>query len=232
MAETMTNDLPADTAAVFAEVVRARRSVRGFRPDPVPPQILREIMALAARAPSNCNTQPWQVYVVSGAPLERLRKQLPEAMMRGEMSMDFPYEGKYSGIYRDRQYDAAAQLYAAMDIAREDKAGRSAAFMRNFEFFGAPHAAFLFLPEPFGLREAADCGMYAQTLMLALTAYGVGSVPQTALSFHADMLRSELGVGAEQKLLFGISFGYADSSEPANNCRVARDVEAVTHYIE
>lgn len=230
--EAVGKDRAVECGSAFADVVKARYSVRGFRPDPVPAAVLREVFALAARAPSNCNTQPWQVYVVSGAKLQKLRETLPAAMMSGDISMDFPYEGKYAGVYKERQYDAAAQLYSAMGIERDDKARRGAAFMRNFEFFGAPHAAFIFLPEPFGLREAADCGMYAQTLMLALTARGIGSCPQTALSFHADILRRELGIDASQKLLFGISFGYADPDEPANNCRIARDVDAVTHFVD
>lgn len=219
------------SAQVFADVVGARRSVRGFSPEPIDEALLRRVFELAAWAPSNCNTQPWQVYVVSGEPLERLRRQLPEAMMRGEMSMDFPYDGQYAGVYRERQHDAAARLYSAMGIERGDKAARGTAFMRNFEFFGAPHAAFVFMAQPFGLREAADCGMYAQTLMLALSAHGIGSCPQTALSFHADILRRELNIAGEQQLLFGISFGYEDINAAANACRVPRDVDAVTHYI-
>lgn len=222
----------ADHAAVFADIVHSRRATRGFLPDPVPAETLQAVFAMAARAPSNCNTQPWQTCVVSGAVLERLRARLPEAMQQGQFSMDFPYDGQYEGVYRERQMDAAAQLYGAMGIARDDRAARDAAFMRNFAFFGAPHVAFLFLPQPFGLREAADVGMYAQTLMLALTAHGLGSCPQTALGFHADLVREELEVPSEHQLLFGISFGHIDPDEPANRCRVGRDENAVTRFIE
>lgn len=229
MTETTTQS---DRAEVLAEVIHQRRAVRGFLPRPVPRPTLEEVFALAARAPSNCNTQPWQVHVASGQALERLRRRLPEALAKGEFDMDFPYEGSYEGIYRQRQVDAAARLYEAMGIAREDKAARGAAFLRNFEFFGAPHVAFLFLPEPFGLREATDVGMYAQTLMLALAAHGLGSCPQTALGFHAGIVREELGVPAEQRLLFGISLGFVDEAEPANRCRMDRDVAAVTHFVE
>jgi nitroreductase len=137
--------------------------------------------------------------------------------------MDFPYDGQYQGVYKERQYQAATDLYSAMGIAREDKAGRNEQFMQNFRFFGAPHVAFIFLPEPFGLREAADCGMYAQSLMLALTAEGLASCPQTALSFNADLVREVLGIGAENKLLFGISFGEEDTDAAVNNCRTQRD---------
>jgi hypothetical protein len=132
--------------------------------------------------------------------------------------MDFPYAGTYHGVYKERQYGAAQALYDAVGIPREDKVARNVQFMRNFTFFDAPHVAFLFLPEPFGLREAADLGMYAQTLMLTLTAHGLGSCPQTALSFQADYVREELGLDASNKLLFGLSFGYPDWDAPANTC--------------
>jgi len=94
--------------------------------------------------------------------------------------------------------------------------------MRNFQFFDAPHVAFLFLPAQFGIREAADLGMYAQSLMLSMTAHGLASCPQTALSFQADQLREELSIDDSMKLLFGISFGYEDPKHPANQCRVGR----------
>ena len=206
----------------FASIVGKRRSVRGFTPQPVPRKTLEQIFELASRAPSNCNTQPWQVYIASGEACERLRKRLPEVLLAGQYQMDFEYGGLYTGTYKDRQRGAAAQLYAAMGIERSDKLAREAAFGRNFNFFGAPHVAFLFLPEPFGVREAADIGLFAGSLMLAFAAYGLASCPQTALSFNADVVREELGVDAANKLLFGISFGYEDTREPANKCRIGR----------
>ena len=217
----------------FEQIVSERRSVRGFTDQVVPRDQLEKIFTLAGRAPSNCNTQPWQVYVASGEAIERLRQRLPAAVSAGEFSMDFEYSGKYEGAYKERQYDAAAQLYSAMGIARADRAARNAAFDNNFDFFGAPHAAFLFLPGQFGMREAADLGMYTQTLMLALTAFGLGSCPQTALSFNADIVREELQVDAGNKLMFGLSFGYEDTANIANNCRVARaPLAQTTHFID
>jgi nitroreductase len=206
------------TAENFSRVVSDRRSLRAFLPQPVSQELLNSVFEVAQRAPSNCNTQPWEVHVASGPTLERLRTALPDAFSTGQISMDFPYDGRYDGVYKDRQYAAAAALYASMGIERQDKPARSAAFMRNFTFFDAPHVAFLFLPEPFGLREAADLGMYAQTLMLALTANGLGSCPQTALSMAADIVRDVLQVDASNKLLFGLSFGYPASDVPANEC--------------
>jgi len=207
-----------DTASVFSEVVAQRRSLRAFLPEPVPQAELDEIFSTALRAPSNCNSQPWLVHVVSGEKLDALRGSLPKRFLAGELSLDFPYDGKYEGVYKDRQYGAAQALYDALGIAREEKDLRQQAFMRNFTFFDAPHLALLFLPEPFGLREAADLGMFAQTIMLGLTAHGLGSCPQTALSFHADYLREQLSIDASNKLMFGISFGRPAPDDPANKC--------------
>lgn len=211
-----------DHANAFSSIVRGRRSLRAFLPEPIAPAELTAIFEDAARAPSNCNTQPWIVHVVSGETLEQLRATLPAEFLAGRISMDFPYDGVYEGVYKSRQYAAAQALYDAMGIPREDKARRQEAFMRNFTFFDAPHVAFLFLPEPFGLREACDLGMFAQTLMLALTARGLGSCPQTALGFQADQLRAALGVDPAHKLMFGISFGRPDPAAGANECLTDR----------
>lgn len=219
-------------AEVFASIIKARRSVRAYLPKPVDEQTLQSVFELAQRAPSNCNTQPWTVAVVSGAKLDRLRERLPKAFSEQKISMDFPYEGKYEGVFKERQYDAARVLYDSMGIERSDKAGRTAQFMRNFSFFDAPHCVLLFLPEVFGLREAADVGMYAQNLMLSMVAHGLGCVPQTALGFFAVDFREELGIDPSQKLLFGISFGYEDPQAPENKAWTSRAAldEAVQFY--
>lgn len=220
-----------DVASVFTQLVDSRKSARGFKPDPVAQDLLDQVFGAALRAPSNCNTQPWQTHVASGEKLESLRKKIPEAFMKGEFTMDFPYDGKYDGVYKERQYASAEALYSAMGIAREEKDKRNVAFMRNFTFFDAPHVAFMFLPEPFGLREACDLGMYAQTLMLSMVAHGLACCPQTALSFLAQQVRDELEIDNSNKLLFGISFGYEDEQHLSNRCRTERAALAdITHF--
>jgi len=216
----------------FANVVLNRHSLRGFKPDPVPRAVLDRILGVAQWAPSNCNTQPWLTYIVSGARRDRLARALTEAASENRMSMDYPYDGKYSGVYKDRQWDSAARLTAAQGIAREDRPARLQAFARNFEFFGAPHVAFLCMHDWCGVREAGDVGMYAQTLMLAMTAHGLGSCPQTALGMYADVVREHLELPADQKVFIGISFGYPDDN-PANNARMPRaELDASVRYLD
>lgn len=205
------------------DAVLLRRSVRGFLPREVPRATLREIFALSQWAPSNCNTQPWLPHVVSGRTLSKLRDALVTAAEAGEpLAPDWPAEGKFDGIYRERQYDAAAKLYGAMGVARQDLAGRRAAYLRNHLFFDAPHAVLIFMQHPFDTREATDIGMYAQTLMLALTSRRIASCAQGALGLYPSIARQVLGLPDDHRLLFGISFGYEDPGVAANMARVER----------
>ncbi len=212
-----------DTLASSIESILAeRRSVRAYKENPIAQSLLEKVFTLAQKSPSNCNTQPWVVHVASGETLNAMREALPVQAKTGKTHLDFPYNIKYPGVYQDRQYDAANQLYASLGIKREEKSRRQDVFMQNYQFFGAPHAAFLFLPSHFDLREAVDVGMYAQTLMLTLAAHGLGSCPQTSLGFHADIVKEMLGVDDSLNLLFGISFGYPDADSPINNTRIGR----------
>jgi nitroreductase len=207
----------------FAEVVMRRRSVRGFLPTPVPEHTLHEFFALANRAPSNCNTQPWLTYVVCGERCVKLRELLLAAVAKESPSVDVPYDpGLYVGIYKERQRDSAERLYAAMGIGRDDKQARVQSFMQNFRFFGAPHVAFICVPKFMGLREMADVGMYVQTLMLGMAAHGIACCPQTALGMYVRPIRVALNIPADQRLLLGLSFGYEDRHVAANSARMPR----------
>lgn len=208
----------AETQRPLFEIVENRRSCRAFLPRSLSDEQLQTLLAPSLRAPSNCNTQPWYLHVASGDVLERLRKRLPDDFMAGRMTLDFPYDGKYLDVFKERQYASAQALYGAMGIARDDKDARQAAFMRNFTFFDAPHVGFFFLPEGFSEREACDLGMFSQSVMLLLEDAGMASCPQTALGFLSDSIREELSVPAEQRLMFGLSFGYADPNAAANQC--------------
>lgn len=212
-----------NNAILFEALARERRAVRGFLPQPVPQATLEAIFRTAQFAPSNCNVQPWRVHVVSGNMANRMRTTLQAAAASSApFERDYPSTDSYRGDDRLRQIEAAKALLAAQGIDREDIEGRDRSFLRNFRFFDAPHAAFVFLNEGFGIREAVDCGIFAQTLMLALTANGLASCPQTALSFHADRVRTLLNVSATEKLLFGLAFGYEDAMHPVNAARTGR----------
>ena len=205
-----------ESGRIFDQLARSRRSIRGFLPDPVDSMLLEQIFETAAFAPSNCNTQPWQSHVVSGEMRDRLSHIFMETIGEGKYSLDYPYDAKYEGVYRKRQLDVGILLYQALGVTREDKEGKRQAFLRNLEFFDAPHAVFIFMPEWCGIREACDVGMYAQNLMLTMRAHGIASCPQTILGYDADSVRRELNIDSEMKLLFGISFGFEDPTLPEN----------------
>ncbi|GAA5056108.1 hypothetical protein HNP84_006967 [Thermocatellispora tengchongensis] len=215
----MIADFPPEHAE---RLIRGRRAVRAFRPEPVPERTLRAVFSLATAAPSNSNTQPWQVEVVSGGARDRLSKDLLAAHGQGRMTLDFPYDDEWYGeVHRRRRAQFGAAMYGALGIAPGDHEARAAYDAESLRFYGAPHVALIFLPPTAEVRMAADAGMYAQTLLLALTAYGIASCPQGLLGFYADTIRESLGIRTG-KILFGVSFGYADTSAPVNNFPLPR----------
>lgn len=219
-----------ETVRIFDELARCRRSIRGFRPTPVAQNVLDQVFETAAFAPSNCNTQPWYSHVVSGEMRNYLSRLFMETIGQGNYSLDYPYDAKYEGVFRQRQLDVGILLYKALGITREDKEGKRQAFLRNLEFFDAPHAVFIFMPEWCGVREACDVGMYAQNLMLTMRAHDIASCPQTILGYDADTVRRELGIDPQMKLLFGISFGYENRSLPEN--RIMPDRATLDEHVK
>ncbi len=209
----------------FADVVKARHSYRGFLPNAVDEKTLKEIFELASWAPSNCNVQPWHVHVLSGDACNSMREKMKAAALENPSgNPDFPWQGKFSGDYRERQICSALGLWEHQGVTREDREKREWSWMRNFEFFDAPHIAFIFVTDEFPelVRLAGDTGMYAQTLMLAMENAGLGSCPQTSVSCYPDLVRQELGVESQFKLMMGLSFGYVDHADSANNLRTDR----------
>lgn len=198
-------------ADIYNGIVAERRSVRAFLPTALPADLIARLFTVAGRTPSNCNAQPWITHVVSGETLERIRAVLLDQAKAGALDPDVPLTSNYVDQYQARRIGSAIALFEATGVGRNDKQAREISFLRNFELFDAPHAAFFFMPRYFGLREAADVGMYAQTLMLALTAHGLGSCAQGAISHYASAIKRELGVSDDLICLFGLSFGYPDT---------------------
>ena len=204
--------------------VRTRHSVRGFLPDRVPQETLDKVFDLARWAPSGTNIQPWQVYVASGEIRDNLRAQSMQRTRNNHPpSVDHKgTRGPLGEIWKTRRRECAAVLYDAMGVAWEDKPARAEVGFRNFELFDAPHVAFLCMDEVFGIGSAWDVGMYAQTLMLSMTAHGLASCAQGTMAHHPDLVREAFGLGSEVKVLFGLSFGFADPNMSVNNAHTAR----------
>jgi nitroreductase len=226
----MKNEKQVDHPAVIdpemglIDSIYARHSVRGYLEKEVPQDVMNRIFEIAQQAPSNCNVQPWKVYVASGDLKERLRRQMVEATA-GDVTPnpDYPYRGDFEDEYRTRQVECAVALYSKMGIGRGDKEGRMRAVLRNFEFFDAPHIAFLGMNPAFGTTVAIDVGMFAQSLMLTMVAFGLHSCPMGTMRNYPDMVREAFQIEDGTKILFGISFGYEDSDVVANETRTMRD---------
>tara|TARA_R110002072_G_scaffold142853_1_gene288466 strand:- start:28489 stop:29199 length:711 start_codon:yes stop_codon:yes gene_type:complete len=208
----------------LVDAIRTRRSVRGYLPDAVPDDVLQQIFELAQWAPSNCNVQPWKVYVATGALRDRLSAEMQRRIREGvPASPDYEYRGDFAGEYRTRQVECAVALYSEMGIERGDREGRERAVLRNFEFFDAPYMAFIGMNRAFGTTVAIDVGMYAQNLMLTLVAHGLHSCPMGTMRNYPDLVREAFGLSEEDRILFGLAFGYEDPDVAANRTRTTRD---------
>jgi nitroreductase len=200
------------TFEAFKAIALGRKSVRAFLPDPVPEDMIRDVFNVAQWGPSNCNTQPWKIVIASGSTLERLREAHRAELTAGvKLTPDLPYQ---RDLYPPDFLQRMSAHHAAMGVPRGDKAGQMDILRRNLEFFGAPHAAYLYMPNWGNEREASDLGMFAQSVLLGLSARGLAACPQTVLGLFAGPARRVLEIDPSWKLLFGIAFGYADDSQP------------------
>lgn len=216
-----------------SNALKNRTSTRAFLDKSVPDDILKRIFSFSQLAPSNCNVQPWDVYVVSGAQKDALKDQLLEEVKRGNPpNPDFDWKSKYDGIHRERQFGSAKALYGAMGIERHDKAARINAMLRNWSFFGAPHAAFFTMARYMNVMGAVDLGIYAQSLSLLMIEEGIASCLQGALGQYPDPVRKFLKIPDDHGILFGMSFGYADESAPVNTAHPDRaPLEASVNFV-
>jgi nitroreductase len=209
----------------FKEVLRMRQSCRGFIETSVPDEMIASVLDDAKLSPSNCNTQPWETHIVSGDKLKELSEALLKENEAERLSPDFSFDmNEYHGRYQERYFNLGKTLYEGFGVKRDDKKGRKEVSDLNYKFFNAPHIAIPFMPS-FGdnVRVGGDIGMYGQTFLLSLTAHGLAGIPQTSLGFFAGTVREILNVPSELKMLFGISFGYADPNALGNSFKLGRD---------
>ena len=218
--DTRENPAP---AAVLDELLRQRFSCRAYRPDPVPRPVIEAALATALRTPSWCNTQPWEVAVLSGARLHALTQDLYQAVAGGvPAAPQYPFPESYVGEYRERRKVCGVQLYQALGIGREDRERAREQSLENYRCFGAPHLALVSGDASLGFYGGVDCGLFLMSFLTALRSHGVDSIAQAALASHPDVVRRHVTFGPERRLLFGVAFGYGDLAHPVNAYRTAR----------
>lgn len=212
-----------ESADCFEDLLVRRHSCRAFRPDPVPQALIERALVTAGRTASWCNAQPWYAHIVSGEPLERLRSDLMARARSGAAAapeLDWPQE--YVGAYRDRRRECGWNLYEAVGVAKGDREASARQGLENFRFFGAPHLAVVTSPAFLGTHGVMDCGAWVSNFLLAAASLGLGSIAQAAVASWPDILRAHLNLPQDHRVVCGISFGYADTTHPANAFRTSR----------
>ncbi len=207
------------SALLYDEVVLGRRSIRGFQRRPVPKALIREVIELAMRAPSSLNTQPWNLTVVAGAPLDRIRKGNTERNLAGVPdSREFRGHGAYAGEHRERQIEIAKQLFAAMNIERHDQEKRKDWVLRGFRQFDAPVSVVVTFDR--SIREGDigpfDCGAVTNALVNAAWSRGLGCVINSQGIMQSPVVREHAGIADDQVIMICVAMGWPDDSFPAN----------------
>lgn len=194
--------------------IETRSSVRRFKPDPVPRGLLEQVLDTARWAPSYKNTQPWEVVVVSGQKKEGLTKLLTELLESHASSCpDIPHPTSWPDVIERRMNEHLLKKLAAMGVDLNDPTMRKRSKIANFRFYGAPHGIFLYQDAELTAWSIFDLGLFAQSLMLAAHALGLGTVPQAFLTDYAPQVKEYLGIPAHKRLVLGISIGYPDIRE-------------------
>ncbi len=206
----------------FDALLKQRYSCRGFLARPVERATIERLLEVAQRTPSWCNAQPWQVHITSGAATERCRAALLAYAASHQAEPDYPFPREYRGVYLERRRECGFQLYEAVGVARGDRAASAKQAMENFRLFGAPHALVVTTDEALGVYGVLDCGAWVNNFMLAAAAAGIACIAQAALAAHPKLLREFFGLGAERRIVCGMSFGYEDAQHPANRFRTRR----------
>ena len=203
----------------FDDVLLGRRSVRGYKPDPVPKALIEEILTLAMRSPSSMNTQPWNFTVISGKPLDLIRAGNTERNVAGvPHSREFRIGEAFAGQHRDRQVGVAKQLFAAMGIEREDKEKRMDWVLRGFRQFDAPVCVIITYDRVLADSDdtAFDCGAVTTALVNAAWSRGLGAVINSQGIMQSPVVREHANIADDQVIMKAVALGWPDDSFPAN----------------
>ena len=217
------------------QAMQGRRSIRGFKKEPVQRELLEEIIALANRAPSSMNTQPWHFHVLTGEPLEAVRQGNSERMLGGVPPVrEIVDHGAYEGVHRDRQVEIAIQLFEAMGIERHDKEKRQDWVMRGFRQFDAPVSVVVCLDRDLvdGTIAHFDLGAVTYGLVLAAWSKGLGSVINGQGIMQSPVVREHAGIPDDQVIMTCVALGWPDDSFEANSVvSRRRPVENMARFV-
>ncbi len=209
----------------IVDAIRSRKSIRGFKPDPVPEEVLREILDTAIRAPSGMNTQPWEITVITGEVLDNIKKGNIEMVNLGVTPHPEAPHIRFEDKYRQRQIALAIDIFKLMDITREDKEKRAQWSQRGHRFFDAPAAIILSMDK--SLDESAmsffDIGAIMQTICLVALKYGLGTCIEDQGVMFPEVVRKYTGLPESKRIMISITIGYPDWDFPANKLETKRE---------
>jgi nitroreductase len=215
------------------DVIRERRSIRAFRPDPPPRALIEEILRVASRAPSGTNIQPWKIHVVAGEARARLEREVLAHRETDppDSHAEFPRSGQRKEPYTARMRKLGKDMYTLLGIPKGDPAANWRQWGRNYQFFDAPIGLILTIDKDLDAMSFLDVGMFAMALMLAAKARGLDTCAQGAWNNYWSVTRRVLNVPDDQFIVCGISLGYADESAPVNTLVSEREpVEAFATF--
>ena len=199
-----------------------RFSCRGFLKKEVEQKFIKQIVQVAQKVPSWCNSQPWEVTLLRPETRRLLSEKLSLSSDQAFETPDIDFPKRYAGVYKTRRSICGWQLYNAVGVEKGDRKGASQQMAKNYEFFGAPHVAVITTPKDLGAYGVLDCGAFITAFTLAAAALGVSSIPQAAIAGRAPIVREVLNIGEDRDVLCAISFGFADTDHPANSFRTER----------
>ncbi len=225
----MHSAIPAPTAV--DTLIRSRKTVRAFLPDPVSHGQLMEILETARTAPSTFNTQPWRVHVLTGGPKRALSQAILRAHAANATSPFSPFPEPLPAACGARQEDFGRRYYASLGVDRADVASRARQTGRNFLFFDAPVGLIFTIDDALTKHSWLDCGLFLQNLMLAASARGLATCPQVAFVRYQSVISQRLGLAQEETVVCGMSLGYADERAAVNHLMMPREpVEGITRW--
>ena len=206
------------------EAIATRRSVRAFRPDPVPPEIVREILEVSARAPSGTNMQPWKARVVTGAARERLvRAALAAGANGAALKAEYKYyPDRFPEPYLSRRRKVGWDLYGLLGIQRGERDKMRVQHARNQMFFDAPVGIIFSVDRVLEIGSWLDYGMFLENVMVAARSFGLHSCPQVAWTPYHGVVREVLGMPEEEVVVCGMALGYEDEDAVENSLRTER----------
>lgn len=203
----------------YADVVLGRRSIRGYLDKPVPRALIEEILTMAMRSPTSMNTQPWHFHIITGEPLDRIRKGNTDNILAGMPdSREFRRGEAFVGVHRDRQVEVAKQLFGAMGIERDDKDARQDWVLRGFRQFDAPVSVVVTYDRVLLGSDIApfDCGAATNALVNAAWSRGLGCVINSQGIMQSPVVREHAGIPDDQVIMICVAMGWPDESFPAN----------------